>query len=358
MININNYEEYFLDYCEGKLDDAGRREVLQFVALHPKLRAELEEYSGSPILDIEEATEHIPQALSDSLRRTSSYNDADVPYFERLAVVNIEKIATPAEQLEYQRLIYENSEYRRIASQYSSTILVPDTIEYPYKQRLIVLPLWQKILPYAAAAAILAVVYTLWPIVDNRSVCDSLLDIDTQLVIVDMPISTNNTNKEENNAVAQEEPKTSVETSNVTNLVSTEISHTKRRTETSPTQPIQEIQQIQEEQPEIINKSDVIEVAAIETTNNDNVDAIPNADTLIVSDIEEDPLPINNVDTNIIDEHHKHRKRFFFACGNVVTKVMRRLRPGIHIEIDRDIDGEVSRVAMQTLGKTYSWQRK
>lgn len=365
MININNYEEYFLDYCEGNIDEEGRREVMQFVSLHPELRAELEEFYESPILSNDNNNVHIPQALSDSLRRTSSYNDADVPYFERLAVVNIEKIATPAEQLEYQRLKYENSEYRRIASQYSSTILVPEKIEYPYKHRLIILPLWRKILPYAAAAAIAAVAYTLWPLEDNSNINQSIIDTDTQSVIVDLPISRVNndeTTTEKSEIVAQEETKTSDEPTNTTNTATIASAHTnsniaKPKAECNPKeQAIQEIQPEHQELPNVLAESEEKAVAEIAPITINNEDPLSNADTTIVADIEIDMSSINAFDTKT-NVPRKHRRNFFFACGNVLTKVMRRVKPGIHIEIDRNVDGEVCRVAMQTLGKTYSWQR-
>ena len=70
MITIDNYEEYFLDYCEGNLDEAKRREVHCFLNAHPEYRAELEDFLGSPVLD-EDTDIAVPANLADSLRHFS-----------------------------------------------------------------------------------------------------------------------------------------------------------------------------------------------------------------------------------------------------------------------------------------------
>lgn len=43
-INRNNYEMYFLDYLEGNLDPVMEEELKTFLANHPDLSAELEQY--------------------------------------------------------------------------------------------------------------------------------------------------------------------------------------------------------------------------------------------------------------------------------------------------------------------------
>ncbi|MFN0276812.1 MAG: hypothetical protein ACKVPJ_13780, partial [Chitinophagales bacterium] len=41
-ININNYEELMIDYIEGNLSDEQEKQLLQFIKIHPELKAELE----------------------------------------------------------------------------------------------------------------------------------------------------------------------------------------------------------------------------------------------------------------------------------------------------------------------------
>ena len=44
MIDINNYESYLYLYQEGELDASKRREVEAFLAAHPDIKAEMEQY--------------------------------------------------------------------------------------------------------------------------------------------------------------------------------------------------------------------------------------------------------------------------------------------------------------------------
>ena len=41
-ININNYEEWMIDYIEGNLSDAQVKEMQEFLTFHPELKAELD----------------------------------------------------------------------------------------------------------------------------------------------------------------------------------------------------------------------------------------------------------------------------------------------------------------------------
>ncbi|MBR3713182.1 MAG: hypothetical protein IKM98_08285, partial [Bacteroidales bacterium] len=166
MITIDNYEEYFLDYCEGNLDEAKRREVHCFLNAHPEYRAELEDFLGSPVLD-EDTDIAVPANLADSLRHTSDYDEPDVPYFDRLAVLNLEHVATPAEQLAYSRMKYESEECNRVAKLYSKTILPAEQIECPDKRRMMVFPIWRKWVTYAAAAAVVGLM--VWFSIGNNA---------------------------------------------------------------------------------------------------------------------------------------------------------------------------------------------
>lgn len=69
MINTDNYELYFFQYQEDMLDEAARREVEAFVALHPELAEEMTLYAEAPVLTAEEVS--FPD--KNSLRRTVAF---------------------------------------------------------------------------------------------------------------------------------------------------------------------------------------------------------------------------------------------------------------------------------------------
>lgn len=47
MVNMENYEEYMLLYADGELSKEEEQALLDFVALHPKLKAELDAYAAT-----------------------------------------------------------------------------------------------------------------------------------------------------------------------------------------------------------------------------------------------------------------------------------------------------------------------
>lgn len=48
-ININNYEEWMIDYIEGNLSDAQVKEMQEFLTFHPELKAELDLFNETKL---------------------------------------------------------------------------------------------------------------------------------------------------------------------------------------------------------------------------------------------------------------------------------------------------------------------
>lgn len=48
-ININNYEEWMIDYLEGNLSAAQEKELTEFLAFHPELKAELDLFNETKV---------------------------------------------------------------------------------------------------------------------------------------------------------------------------------------------------------------------------------------------------------------------------------------------------------------------
>ncbi|MBO7462553.1 MAG: hypothetical protein J6T96_08145, partial [Bacteroidales bacterium] len=308
MITTENYEEYFLDYCEGTLDAEGRREVHCFLNAHPEYRAELEDYLGSPVLDDETDTKiDIPAGLADSLKHTSDYDEPDVPYFDRLAVLNIEHIATPAEQLQYSRMKYESKECDRVAKLYSKTILPAEQIECPDKRRMMVFPIWRRLVPYAAAAAVVGLM--VWFSIGNNATVSITSPVEPSVAVDNFRPATEPSTP----AAEVVETKTNVP-NEAANIIDNVISCDDR----------------------IEVAVDFVDVVEDETAESQVVVADePSA----LQDVADEPsapqveiLPFDDLnddydDNNTKDKKHRHRKKFWFACGKALKYVARQFLP-------------------------------
>lgn len=347
MITTENYEEYFLDYCEGTLDAEGRREVHCFLNAHPEYRAELEDYLGSPVLDDETDTKvDIPAGLADSLKHTSDYDEPDVPYFDRLAVLNIEHIATPAEQLQYSRMKYESEECDRVAKLYSKTILPAEQIECPDKRRMMVFPIWRRLAPYAAAAAVVGLM--VWFSIGNKATVSITSPVEPSVAVDNF----RPTGVQAARLPHQEEDD--------------EISRQNNVADTKTTVPNKSADIIDEE----VWCDDMVEVPVeiVEVVVADEPSALQDTTSLpIVADEPSAPqveiLPFDDLnddydDNNTKDKKHRHRKKFWFACGKALKYVARRFVPNIHFDMDRNEDGRITRVAMYAENKVYTLERK
>jgi hypothetical protein len=359
MITIDNYEEYFLDYCEGNLDEAKRREVHCFLNAHPEYRAELEDFLGSPVLD-EDTDIAVPANLADSLRHTSDYDEPDVPYFDRLAVLNLEHVATPAEQLAYSRMKYESEECNRVAKLYSKTILPAEQIECPDKRRMMVFPIWRKWATYAAAAAVVGLM--VWfSIGDNATV--TITSPAAPSVAVDNLRPTDD-GVQASRLPRQEED--GVQAARLPHQEEDEISRQNNVADTKTTVPNKSEDIIDEE----VWCDDMVEVPVeiVEVVVADEPSALQDTTSLpIVADEPSAPqveiLPFDDLnddydDNNTKDKKHRHRKKFWFACGKALKYVARRFVPNIHFDMDRNEDGRITRVAMYAENKVYTLERK
>lgn len=348
MITTENYEEYFLDYCEGTLDAEGRREVHCFLNAHPEYRAELEDYLGSPVLDDETDTKvDIPAGLADSLKHTSDYDEPDVPYFERLAVLNIEHIATPAEQLQYSRMKYESEECDRVAKLYSKTILPAEQIECPDKRRMMVFPIWRRLAPYAAAAAVVGLM--VWFSIGNKATVSITSPVEPSVAVDNFRptgVQASRLPRQENDEISRQ----------------SNIADTKTNVPNKATNIIDEVISCG-------NEEDVVEFEIVEVdVVADEPSALQDTTSLpIVADEPSAPqveiLPFDDLnddydDNNTKDKKHRHRKKFWFACGKALKYVARRFVPNVHFDMDRNEDGKITRVAMYAENKVYTLERK
>lgn len=87
-IDINNYEAFFLDFVEGRLDDASTLEMLAFLRKNPDLKAELENFSDIRLEPAEIAYEHkeVLKKLEFNVPEVGirNFDDFCIAYYEKL----------------------------------------------------------------------------------------------------------------------------------------------------------------------------------------------------------------------------------------------------------------------------------
>ena len=157
-INSENIEALIVDYFDGALNVQQSSELEHAIAQNADFRQLFDEYRSAMDAEIEEnATETIDPGFAEELKHTSDFDDMSTPYFDRLAVLVTEDIATKAERNEYSRLVLSNDANLSAAALYSNCKIQDNNdIRCPYKQTLKhsrIRPLWYAL---AAAAAVSA----------------------------------------------------------------------------------------------------------------------------------------------------------------------------------------------------------
>lgn len=121
-INSKNYEAFFLDYVEGRLDNASTLEMFAFLRYHPNLKEELENFANitlSPSDVLYQEKEQLKKfEFNGSFIDKGNFDDYCIAYYEKLLSPQV------AEKL----LSYVNDDAGRkdVFLQYSKTILKAD----------------------------------------------------------------------------------------------------------------------------------------------------------------------------------------------------------------------------------------
>lgn len=126
-ININNYEEYMIDYLEDNLSSSLRFEMEAFLAINPDILDEIK--------DLKEI--RLPEENIKYLDKESLYKDIDSNIFEDKCINYIEKQFKETEQISF--LQETNLDYGKasLLKDYEKTILIPDkSIVYSNKENL------------------------------------------------------------------------------------------------------------------------------------------------------------------------------------------------------------------------------
>ncbi len=132
MNNISeyNYEAYFLDYHEGRLDEATTKELMDFLARHPELKHEFESFESVSLTDIEE----IKFENKESLKRSAA--SVTAASFDDIAIEYVEGSLSASLTEELLTFTKQNPKYERELATYRKTKLVPEAIVFEDKESL------------------------------------------------------------------------------------------------------------------------------------------------------------------------------------------------------------------------------
>src|SRR6056297_2715417 len=132
-INRDNYEAYFLDFIEGRLSPDQEEVLRRFLKFNPDLEAELD---GMDVLKFKAS--HVPFPGKNSLKkelpgREPEVNDAN---FDMFCIAYIEGDLDEKQQKSFETFLDQHPEKASEFKAFKATILEPDTVAFPDKNRL------------------------------------------------------------------------------------------------------------------------------------------------------------------------------------------------------------------------------
>jgi hypothetical protein len=151
-IDKNNYEQYLVDYLDGKLTPLEVSQVLLFLELHPAIKAEFE---GIEKISIKEQE---PVTFDTSSLKKPGYAEVKGDY-ENMLVAEVEGDLTVEEQILLKQAKRLYPELEKASALFASTLLTPEHIIFENKKSLkkrIVVPLYRQ--TWIRVAAILLIV--------------------------------------------------------------------------------------------------------------------------------------------------------------------------------------------------------
>ncbi len=162
-IGRHNYESWFLDYLDGKLDAGQEETLLSFLDFNPDLR---EEFEGLERIRLE--GKNLTYDLKATLRKPLAQPDRQdmLDHFEDYCISSIEQQLSPQEETMLQGILEDEPAKRNIYRLYRSTIIkAEEGIQYPGKSRLkkryIDIPRVRLAVSSIAAAVLLGLAITL-----------------------------------------------------------------------------------------------------------------------------------------------------------------------------------------------------
>ncbi|MFP4620010.1 MAG: hypothetical protein ACLFM7_01760 [Bacteroidales bacterium] len=132
-LSRDNYEAYFMDYLDGKLDSYQENDLMVFLRDNPDLKEELEMFKNVPPVKGED----VSLRNKNTLKKQRTLSDPDYTIFDELCLANLEGNLSAKQKKEFNQLIKAFPEKKKEYELYEKTLLKPDrAIRYTDKFRL------------------------------------------------------------------------------------------------------------------------------------------------------------------------------------------------------------------------------
>lgn len=160
-INKNNYEAYFVDYLEGKLDEKLVDDFIEFLQQNPQLKKELSLFNSVSIVP-----ENVEFSKKNKLYK-EKYDKEKV--FNQAAIERLEGDISEKENNDFTSYLSKHPEKEREAALFNSTKLTPDeSVVFTKKQKLYHHSAGRTILMWSARiAAILVLAFVFYVMTDQ-----------------------------------------------------------------------------------------------------------------------------------------------------------------------------------------------
>lgn len=130
-INLNNYEEFIIDYFDGNLSPAKTDLLMLFLKQHPDLLDEFDSYESNMLLP-----EETSFPLKNSLKKQPLLTNNHQSNFEQLCIAKLEGDLSPKEEDHFIGLL-KQPENQKEFKLFNLVKLVPDeSIVFKYKSKL------------------------------------------------------------------------------------------------------------------------------------------------------------------------------------------------------------------------------
>jgi len=167
-IDLNNYEAFFLDYHEGRLDAVQAAKVMLFLEEHPELKEEFEEFEAFA-LDPEPVQEMpAKNSLLKSVQPIGAINEEN---YEDYFIGEAEDLLNASEKEDLAVFVATNPDLERDYKLYQHTTLKAGPVRaMPQKSNLkksVLIPLWSPNVVRVAAAILLLIASGLFFLFSN-----------------------------------------------------------------------------------------------------------------------------------------------------------------------------------------------
>lgn len=159
LVNIENYESFYLDYLEGNLDEEQMRSFLLFLDQHPELKLEDELPSFA-----ENDAVHLDAGFISGLKVFDAGELITDNNYGKFMIASVEQQLPATKQVELNDFIGRREHLKAEMDLYQRTRLIPDTLVYPHKSGLkrgLVIPMYVR-LTAAAASIVLILMFVPW----------------------------------------------------------------------------------------------------------------------------------------------------------------------------------------------------